>query len=245
MPSLTDIFEGQASRKELMMRDRHGRLINYMRISVTDKCNLRCRYCMPEGASDISSAAHCSFDSMNDISGQTLTFDEILRIAQASVKAGISRIRLTGGEPLIRRDIVSLIENIKEIDGIERIALTTNGIFLKEQLKELTRAGLDSVSISLDTIERDKYKAMTGIDGLPSVLSAIDETKKYEDLEVKINSVVIRGFNDSEICDLALLAEVRDISVRFIELMPIGPGKEYEGMSRDDVKQRLESFLCK
>ena len=245
MPSLTDIFERQASRKELMMKDRHGRLINYMRISVTDKCNLRCRYCMPEGASDISSAAHCSFDSMNDISGQTLTFDEILRIAQASVKAGISRIRLTGGEPLIRRDIVSLIENIKEIDGIERIALTTNGIFLKEQLKELTRAGLDSVSISLDTIERDKYKAMTGIDGLPSVLSAIDETKKYEDLEVKINSVVIRGFNDSEICDLALLAEVRDISVRFIELMPIGPGKEYEGMSRDDVKQRLESSLCK
>ena len=88
---------------------------------------------MPEGASDISSAAHCSFDSVNDISGgQMLTFDEILRIAQASVKAGISRIRLTGGEPLIRRDIVSLIENIKEIDGIERIALTTNGIFLKE-----------------------------------------------------------------------------------------------------------------
>ena len=196
---------------------------------------------MPEGASDISSAAHCSFDSVNDISGgQMLTFDEILRIAQASVKAGISRIRLTGGEPLIRRDIVSLIENIKEIDGIERIALTTNGIFLKEQLKELTRAGLDSVSISLDTIERDKYKAMTGIDGLPAVLSAIDETKKYEDLEVKINSVIIRGFNDSEICDLALLAEVRDISVRFIELMPIGPGKEYEGMSREDVKQRLE-----
>lgn len=146
---------------------------------------------MPEGASDISSAAHCSFDSVNDISGgQMLTFDEILRIAQASVKAGISRIRLTGGEPLIRRDIVSLIENIKEIDGIERIALTTNGIFLKEQLKELTRAGLDSVSISLDTIERDKYKAMTGIDGLPAVLSAIDETKKYEDLEVKINSVI-------------------------------------------------------
>lgn len=81
------------------------------------------------------------------------------------------------------------------------------------------------MSISLDTIERDKYKAMTGIDGLPAVLSAIDETKKYEDLEVKINSVIIRGFNDSEICDLALLAEVRDISVRFIELMPIGPGK--------------------
>lgn len=101
------------------------------------------------------------------------------------------------------------------------------------------------MSISLDTIERDKYKAMTGIDGLPAVLSAIDETKKYEDLEVKINSVIIRGFNDSEICDLALLAEVRDISVRFIELMPIGPGKEYEGMSREDVKQRLESFLCK
>lgn len=219
------------------MKDRYGRIINYMRISITDRCNLRCGYCLPDNP-----ATGCSAEGKSE---EALTGGEILSIAQAAAEAGITRIRLTGGEPLMRKDVTSLIGDIKKIPAIQRIALTTNGVLLKNRLAELVEAGLDSVSISLDTLDQEKYRRLTGSDRLADVLASIDEAKKYEGLEVKINSVIIRDFNEDELCALASLARGSKISVRFIELMPIGPGKDFAGITADEMIRNIESGLGK
>ena len=209
------------------IRDSYGREINYMRISITDRCNLRCCYCMPDGADWIP---------MKDI----LTYEEITAVCQEAVKLGITRFKITGGEPLVRRECSKLIRMIKEIPGTEVVTLTTNGLLLGEQLESLMQAGLDAVNISLDTLDKEKYKQVTGFDKLSVVLASI--TKAVESgIPVKINAVLQKGMNEEEWLPLTQLAKNLPLSVRFIEMMPIGHGREYDAVSVEDILDQLKN----
>jgi len=188
------------------MNDKYGRNINYLRISVTDVCNLRCKYCMPENVS-----------FKDDI----MTTEEIVKIVKSMAKLGITKVRLTGGEPLIRSDILILIREIKKISKIKEITMTTNGIFLKKMAFELKEAGLDRVNISIDTFDLNKYHDISG-GNLSDVLEGIKEAKRVGLNPVKFNVVLIGGFNDDEIESFVNYTINNDVDVRFIELMPIG-----------------------
>ena len=210
------------------MLDKLNRKIDYLRISVIDRCNLRCVYCMPEEG--IESIPH----------DEILTYDEILRICEIVSELGIRKIKITGGEPLVRKDIVNLIRDIKNIDKIEQVTLTTNGILLHEMLDDLYDAGIDAINISLDTLNKDNFKKITRRDGLEKVLMSID--KAYDlGIRVKINCLAIRDFNLSELVEIASFAKDREIDVRFIELMPIGFGKKYNQIDNDEILSILES----
>ena len=210
------------------MLDKLNRKIDYLRISVIDRCNLRCVYCMPEEG--IESIPH----------EEILTYDEILRICEIVSELGIRKIKITGGEPLVRKDIVNLIRDIKNIDNIEQVTLTTNGILLYEMLDDLYDAGIDAINISLDTLNKDNFKKITRRDGLEKVLMSID--KAYDlGIRVKINCLAIRDFNLGELVEIASFAKDREIDVRFIELMPIGFGKKYTQIDNDEILYILES----
>lgn len=210
------------------MLDKLNRKIDYLRISVIDRCNLRCVYCMPEEG--IESIPH----------EEILTYDEILRICEIVSELGIKKIKITGGEPLVRRDIVDLIRDIKNIDKIEQVTLTTNGILLHDMLDDLYDAGIDAINISLDTLNKENFKKITRRDGLEKVLMSID--KAYDlGIRVKINCLAIRDFNIKEIVNIANFAKDREIDVRFIELMPIGYGKKYTQIDNDEILSILES----
>ena len=212
------------------MLDKLNRKIDYLRISVIDRCNLRCVYCMPEEG--IESIPH----------DEILTYDEILRICEIVSELGIRKIKITGGEPLVRKDIVNLIRDIKNIDKIEQVTLTTNGILLHEMLDDLYDAGIDAINISLDTLNKDNFKKITRRDGLEKVLMSID--KAYDlGIRVKINCLAIRDFNLREIVEIASFAKDREIDVRFIELMPIGFGKKYTQIDNDEILSILESHF--
>lgn len=210
------------------MLDKLNRKIDYLRISVIDRCNLRCVYCMPEEG--IESIPH----------DEILTYDEILRICEIVSELGIRKIKITGGEPLVRKDIVNLIRDIKNIDKIEQVTLTTNGILLHGMLDDLYDAGIDAINISLDTLNKDNFKKITRRDGLEKVLMSID--KAYDlGIRVKINCLAIRDFNLRELVEIASFAKDREIDVRFIELMPIGFGKKYTQIDNDEILSILES----
>ena len=210
------------------MLDKLNRKIDYLRISVIDRCNLRCVYCMPEEG--IESIPH----------DEILTYDEILRICEIVSELGIRKIKITGGEPLVRKDIVNLIRDIKNIDKIEQVTLTTNGILLHEMLDDLYDAGIDAINISLVTLNKDNFKKITRRDGLEKVLMSID--KAYDlGIRVKINCLAIRDFNLRELVEIASFAKDREIDVRFIELMPIGFGKKYTQIDNDEILSILES----
>ena len=223
------------------MKDRYGREIDYLRISVTDRCNLRCRYCMPR---DIASIP------MRDI----LTFEEIVMTARSAAELGISRIKITGGEPLVRRDVCHLISMLKEIPGIEQVTLTTNGILLKEYLDEILAAGTDSINVSLDTLDPVRYQKITGFDKLESVLSGL-KLAVNRNIQVKINAVSA-DWNSSfgspvsdesshiheDIKALIGLAEIMPVDVRFIELMPIGYGKSFPGIPHDLLIREIKDI---
>ena len=159
------------------MQDRFGRTINYMRISVTDRCNLRCRYCMPDGITKCS---------MQEI----LTYEEIIEIAEAAEDCGITRFKVTGGEPLVRRGVETLVCSLKELPLTEQVTLTTNGVLLKEKLPALVKAGLDAVNISLDTTDREKYRQITGSDSLPQVMRAVRASLEAG-IRTKINALLL------------------------------------------------------
>ena len=210
------------------MLDKLNRKIDYLRISVIDRCNLRCVYCMPEEG--LESIPH----------EEILTYEEILRICETVSQLGIKKIKITGGEPLVRKDIVNLIRDIKNLDKIEQVTLTTNGILLYDMLDDLYDAGIDAINISLDTLKKDNFKQITRRDGLEKVLMAID--KAYDlGIRVKINCLAIRDFNINELADIANFAKDREIDVRFIELMPIGFGKKYTQIDNDEILSILES----
>jgi len=213
------------------MLDNQGRNIDYIRISVTDRCNLRCRYCMPEEG--VQQVAH----------DEILTFDEILHLARIFAMAGISHIKITGGEPLVRKNVTALIKDLKKIPGIETVTMTTNGLLLEENLPALADAGVDGINISLDTLKQERYKELTGTDGLGQVLSAIDACGDFPQIKIKINAVTLADFNRDEILALASVAAMKEIDVRFIEMMPVGLGRYMKGYSQDEIFARLTDAL--
>lgn len=209
------------------MIDRCGRQIDYLRISVTDRCNLRCVYCMPEeGIRQVDRSL-------------ILQEEEILRVVQNMAELGITRIKLTGGEPLIRPGMAGMIRRIKNIDGIDKVTLTTNGILLKEQMKELSAAGVDGINISLDTLDAECFSEITRRNLLEETKQGICEALKYPSVQLKINCVPL-GADGQDVCRLAELAQKYPIHVRFIEMMPIGRGKGYSGLSQQEIMEQLE-----
>ncbi|MGB8455514.1 MAG: GTP 3',8-cyclase MoaA [Anaerocolumna sp.] len=209
------------------MTDQHGRKIDYMRISVTDRCNLRCNYCMPKDG--IECLDH------RDI----LTYEEIDMAVEAAAGLGIRKIKITGGEPLVRKGIVNLVHMLKNIQGIKEVTMTSNGILLKDMAKGLQAAGLDGINISLDTLDRDKFKQLTRYDKLGEVLQGIDEAIKTG-IKTKLNCLPVKDFNEDELIKIAELAN-NGIDVRFIEMMPIGLGKGYQLIPYQKVKEKLEA----
>ena len=202
------------------MKDNYGRTIEYLRISVTDRCNLRCIHCMPEGGVDLM--------QHEDI----LTYEEIARVAAEAAKLGVRKIRLTGGEPLVRPQLHRLVALLKEIPGIETVVLTTNAVLLKDQLPDLLAAGLDGVNISLNAMDRASYRAFTGRDLFDPAMEGLHAALDAPDLRVKINCVPTQG-REEQLLQLAELARTTRASVRFIELMPIGIGRKLKGIGKD------------
>lgn len=212
------------------MKDHFGRDINYLRISVTDRCNLRCQYCMPEEG--INSIGHENI----------LTFENIGRIVRAAAGLGIEKYRITGGEPLARKGIVGLIDNLSKIEGVKELAMTTNGILLADKAEALKKAGLHRVNVSLDSLNPTKYKRITRGGHLDEAIAGINAAVKAGLTPIKLNVVVMKGFNDDEIMDFVQLTYQHPYQIRFIELMPIGlatEGNEYGFISNEEVKQKL------
>jgi cyclic pyranopterin phosphate synthase len=189
--------------------DTFDRKIDYLRISITDQCNLNCKYCSPP----FSGRTHLEHREI-------LTYEEIAILVEAAVAAGITRIRLTGGEPLIRNGVVDLCRMLAKIDGLESLALTTNGVRLKALAEPLSRAGVQRLNVSLDTLKRNRFKQITGQDRLAEVLAGIEAAEAVGLTPIKINTVVMRGVNDDEVADLAGLTFSKPYHMRFIELMP-------------------------
>jgi cyclic pyranopterin phosphate synthase len=214
------------------MIDKFGRNIDYLRISITDRCNLRCKYCMPE-------------DGVEDIGHENIIgFETIERVVRAAVGLGFKKFRITGGEPLIRRGVVGLVERIAAVRGAEMLAMTSNGVLLSRMAADLKSAGLNRVNISLDTLREDRYREITRGGALEDVLSGIRAAEAAGLTPIRVNVVAMRGFNDDEVLDFASLTRRYPWDVRFIELMPIGkasaPGLEY--ISVDELGAALLGY---
>ena len=205
----------------MQLKDTHGRTIRDLRISLTDRCNFRCFYCLPNGEPPLARRE------------TILTFEEIAYLSEIFVSMGIEKIRLTGGEPLIRRDVPKLVSELSKLKpALTDLALTTNGFDFPRHAEALRRSGLDRVTISLDSLNREKFLDITGVDALENVLAAIEAAKQQGFEPIKINAVIVRGRNDNEIVDFARFAREQNVSFRFIEFMPLDSGHEW---SRDLV----------
>ena len=201
----------------MTLLDAHNRTIRDLRISLTDRCNFRCFYCLPNGEPPLARKE------------TILTFEEIERIARVFVSLGIEKIRLTGGEPLIRRDVPKLVSRLSDLKpALHDIALTTNGTGFRRQAASLREAGLDRVTLSLDSLDRENFRGITGVDDLEEALDAIDAAKEFGFEPVKVNAVIVRGRNDHEVVDLARFARENNVAMRFIEFMPLDSGDEWD-----------------
>ncbi|MBN1614389.1 MAG: GTP 3',8-cyclase MoaA [Deltaproteobacteria bacterium] len=208
------------------MIDKYNREINYLRVSITDRCNLRCTYCMPKEG--LSTIGH------DDI----LRYEEIIRIVTEAAKTGIAKVRVTGGEPLVRRGVVDFIRMLGTVRGIEDISLTTNGILLADYAQSLFEAGIKRINISLDSLDARKYARITRGGDLQAVLRGIAASNDAGFSPIKINTVMIKGFNDDEVLDFARYTIDRPYQVRFIELMPLG-----EAGARNDGRYLSNAFV--
>ena len=212
------------------MLDGFGRTIDYLRISVTDRCDLRCVYCMPEGG--VAALRH----------GEILRYEEIVRLARVMTRLGVRHVRLTGGEPMTRRGCLGLVRALRALPDVESVAMTSNGILLRGLVAEARAAGLDALNLSLDTLDPDAYARMTRGGDLDAVLQTLREAVAAG-LNVKVNAVPVRGFNEDALVPLAALARDMPIRVRFIELMPLGCARGLRGVPTGEVVARLtEAF---
>ena len=207
------------------MRDNYERTIDYMRISITDRCNLRCRYCMPD---DIAFLPH----------DKVMRYEEFLRLTKIFASQGIRKIKVTGGEPLVRKGCVEFVRDLKALEGIENVTITTNGVLLEQHLEGLLKAGIDGINISLDTMHRDSYQKITGRDEFERVWRGI-MAAVAAGVKLKINCVPIGTVNENEIPAFFELAKNNKIDVRFIEMMPIGHGRDYDPVSANDILDQL------
>ena len=214
--------------------DAHNRKISYLRISITDRCNLRCRYCMPpEGIAQLGHS-------------EILSYEEILRLASVAVKRGITKVRITGGEPLVRKGVVHLVQQLSTLPGLQDISMTTNGILLAEFAPSLFQAGLRRVNISMDSLNPDQYRDITRGGDLSRVWEGIHAAMRIGIAPIKINVVAISGWNDTEILDFARLTMQNALQIRFIEFMPVGFSTEWKQercISGEEIKKRLKAFL--
>lgn len=215
-----------------MLKDRFDRTLDYLRLSVTDQCNLRCSYCMPERGIPLIKP--------EDI----MSKEEILALARAFVDLGVTKIRLTGGEPTLRPDLTEIIRGLKAM-GVREIVMTTNGVLLPEKAEEYKAAGLNRVNISLDTLDPAKYREITRGGDISRVLAGIDRALELDLAPIKLNVVLMRGFNDDEVDDLIELTKDPRIHVRFIELMPLGQAEDKKSsfMPVGEIIQRYPDFI--
>lgn len=212
------------------MQDSYGRNIDYLRISVTDRCNLRCRYCMPE--SGVEPMRH----------EEILRLEEVLTLCRSFAALGIRKFKITGGEPLVRWNVVPFIEKLKALPGVEQVTLTTNGLELAAALPALQRCRLDGINLSLDTLQPEVFRRLTRRDGLEKALYAL-ELAADSGIPLKINCVPIQGINEQELPQIAELARERVRAVRFIELMPIGLAGQFQAVPAEQIRERLtEAF---
>ncbi|MFO0752445.1 MAG: GTP 3',8-cyclase MoaA [Thermodesulfovibrionales bacterium] len=217
----------------MAIQDKYERVIDYLRISITDRCNLRCIYCMP--SEGVKLIRH------KDI----LRYEEIIRIVRVAADLGVRKVRLTGGEPLTRKDLPHLVEAVSTIEGIDDVSLTTNGLLLEKLARPLAAAGLKRVNVSLDSLRPERYREITRGGDIRDVLAGIEEAEKAGLLPVKLNMVPIRGFNDDEIEDFARMTLQKAYDVRFIEFMPIGAREIWSHekyISTEEIRQRVEAI---
>ncbi len=206
--------------------------VNYLRLSITDRCNLRCFYCLPRQGWEKLPVQ------------EILRYEEFLRLARVAVRAGIRKVRVTGGEPLMRRGVEDFLRRLGVVPGLEEIALTTNGVLLAEMAEDLFAAGLRHVNLSLDTVNPERYREITGGDRLPQVMAGLRRALELRFQPLKVNCVVLKGINDDELLDFALLARDHPLQVRFIEFMPT-VSREYWAshfLSMDEVRRTLSSL---
>ncbi len=218
---------------EKSLTDSYHRPIRDLRVSLTDRCNFRCFYCLPHGEPPIAPKE------------QMLSYEEIEYICDIFVSLGIEKIRLTGGEPMMRRDIETIIQKLTALksNGLQDLALTTNGYFLPDRAQALKAAGLDRITISLDSLKRDIFRQMTGVDVLDRVLAGISAAKKAGLEPIKINAVIVRGHNEDEVADFAAFAREHDVKMRFIEFMPLDSGHDWsrgDVVSGREIRERIE-----
>src|SRR5512139_4095945 len=213
-----------------MLRASFGRQVDYLRLSVTDRCDLRCVYCMPSEGIPLKPAS------------EILTYSELVRTVRVAVALGVRKVRITGGEPLVRRDILSLVGQVAAVPGVRDLAMTTNGTALPEMAVPLRKAGLSRVNVSLDTIRRDRFAEITRRDALPRVLSGIEEAVRAGLAPVKINVVLLHGLLPAEVDDFLALAREMPVEVRFIERMPIGCFPSEAFVSAEGVRERILSL---
>lgn len=238
MPAYRLAVSWQAVAENLqntVLRDSYGRVIRDLRVSLTDRCNFRCFYCLPHGEPPIAPKE------------QMLSYEEIEYVCEIFVSLGIEKIRLTGGEPMLRRDIETIISKLSRLKTASPrrlidLALTTNGYFLPERAQALKAAGLDRITISLDSLKRDVFKRMTGVDVLDKVLAGIATAKEAGLEPIKINAVIVRGHNENEVADFAAFAREYDVKMRFIEFMPLDSGHEWsraDVVSGKEIRERI------
>ena len=208
------------------MQDRYGRKIDYLRISITDRCNLRCRYCMPDGIEKVPMS-------------RILTYEQILLIAEACTRIGITKFKVTGGEPLVRKGCIGFVRRLRSLPGVQQVTMTTNGILLAENAAALREAGLDAVNVSLDTADPERFRQITGGGELEKVLAGIRAAQDSR-IPVKLNTVLLSGGDSEEWRDVLSLARDLSVDVRFIELMPIGFGRTLPGFSGEALLSELE-----
>jgi cyclic pyranopterin phosphate synthase len=220
----------QPSTSQLV--DRYRRHLNYLRISITDRCNLRCLYCKPDGI--IPKLSH----------REILTYEEILRLVRIAVDLGITKVRITGGEPLVRKGVCEFLTDLTRIDGLVDVSMTTNGVLLEKYLDRIKAAGVHRLNISLDTLKPEKYDQITGRDTFDRVWSAIHRARELGFAPIKINVVALKGYNDDELTDMARLSISHPFHVRFIEYMPIGMAKmrREDYLRTPDIKQILSGL---
>ena len=211
---------------EPVLKDSYGRAIRDLRVSVTDRCNFRCFYCLPHGAPEETAPKEA-----------LLTYEEITAAVEVFASLGVEKVRLTGGEPMLRRDIETLVAKVARVEGVRDLALTTNGFNLAERAAGLKAAGLDRVTVSLDSLRRASFTEMTGVDMLSRVLEGIRAAQRVGLTPLKVNAVIVRGHNETEVADMAAFAREHGVHMRFIEYMPLDSG---HGWSRERVVSGAE-----
>ena len=214
-----------------------SRTISYLRLSLTDRCNLKCMYCVTE-----DEQSGCLTKLSHD---ELLSYEELLRVVRVAVDMGISKLRLTGGEPLVRTNIMHFIEQLAEIDALHDIRITTNGVLLEQYARGLITAGVNKINISLDTLQPKRFAQITGVDCFEKVWNGIAKARSVGFSPVKLNMVVMRGINDDELLDFAEMSRQTELQVRFIEFMPIGTSSRWDKrtyMSTDEIMERIKTM---